>query len=190
ALAARNAGARIRTFNIGFDEARYDESAHARAVARALGTEHHELRLTQEAFRREVPDALASLDQPTFDAINTYFVSRAVREAGLTVALAGTGGDELFGGYTSFRDVPWAARWSRRFCWLPRELLRRVGDGVMRAAAARDRRREHGQLPRSEGAVPRSRGRLGRVRAFRRGSLRPAGKEARPARARLGRSRS
>src|SRR5215831_8225788 len=133
ALAVRSASTRIRTFNIGFDETAYDESRYARAVARALDTEHHELRLTQETFRRELPTALASLDQPTVDALNTYFVSRAVREAGLTVALAGTGGDELFGGYSSFRDLPWAARWSGRVALLPPELLRRVGNAVTSA---------------------------------------------------------
>ncbi len=137
ALAVRSGSTRIRTFNIGFDEAAYDESRHARAVARALDTEHHELRLTQETFGRELPDALASLDQPTVDGLNTYFVSRAVREAGLTVALAGTGGDELFGGYSSFRDVPWAARWSGRFASLPPELLRRVANTVTRARSVR-----------------------------------------------------
>src|SRR5207249_10622921 len=125
--------AHVRTFNIGFDEVAYDESGHARAVAQALGTEHHETRLTRDTFQRQLPDALASLDQPTFDGINTYFVSRAVREAGLTVALAGTGGDELFGGYSSFRDVPWAARWSGRFASLPSELLRRVANTAIRA---------------------------------------------------------
>jgi asparagine synthase (glutamine-hydrolysing) len=137
ALAVRTGNAKVRTFNIGFDEAVYDESGHARAVAQLLGTEHHELRLTQATFRRELPHALASLDQPTFDGINTYFVSRAVREAGLTVALAGTGGDELFGGYPSFRDVPWAARWSRRFSAFTPQLLRRAANAVVRAASFR-----------------------------------------------------
>jgi asparagine synthase (glutamine-hydrolysing) len=137
ALAVRSASASVRTFNIGFDEAAYDESGHARAVAQALGTEHHEMRLSKETFRQELPHALASLDQPTFDGINTYFISRAVREAGLTVALAGTGGDELFGGYQSFRDVPWAARWSRRFSAFPPEVLRWFANSVMGAAAIR-----------------------------------------------------
>jgi asparagine synthase (glutamine-hydrolysing) len=135
ALAVRSGSARIRTFNIGFEEAAYDESGIAGAVAGALGTEHHQLRLTQEMFRQELPDALASLDQPTFDGINTYFVSRAVREAGLTVALAGTGGDELFGGYHSFRDVPWAAAWSRRLSAFPPGLLRRLANAFTRAAS-------------------------------------------------------
>ncbi|HEV8534273.1 MAG TPA: asparagine synthase (glutamine-hydrolyzing) [Candidatus Limnocylindria bacterium] len=137
ALAVRSGSAHVRTFNIGFDEAAFDESRHARAVASALGTEHHETRLSKDTFRQQLPDALASLDQPTFDGINTYFVSRAVREAGLTVALAGTGGDELFGGYYSFRDVPWAAAWSHRFSAFPPELLRRLANSLTRVAAFR-----------------------------------------------------
>src|SRR6185295_12363395 len=98
ALAARRASAPIRTFNVSFAEARFDESQHARGVAERLGTEHCEIRLSPASFATRLDDALGALDQPTFDAVNTYFVSRAVREAGITVALAGTGGDELFGG--------------------------------------------------------------------------------------------
>jgi asparagine synthase (glutamine-hydrolysing) len=110
ALAVRAGGRRIKTFHVGFEEAAFDESSYARRVSEALGTEHLELRLTQERFRGDLGGALASLDQPTFDGINTYFVSRLVREAGFTVALAGTGGDELFGGYDSFVDLPKGVR--------------------------------------------------------------------------------
>jgi asparagine synthase (glutamine-hydrolysing) len=66
--------------------------------------------VTEDDFRRQLPHALESIDQPTYDGINTYLVSRVVREAGMTVALAGTGGDELFGGYKSFADLTRAAR--------------------------------------------------------------------------------
>jgi len=128
---------RVRTCNIGFDEAAYDESPHARAVAQALGTEHRELRLTPETFRRELPEALASLDQPTFDGITPGSSAAPCGRAGLTVALAGTGGDELFGGYHSFRDVPWAARWSRRLCAFPPGLLRQAANALTRAATSR-----------------------------------------------------
>lgn len=132
ALAVRASETRVTTCNIGFDEARYDESAHARAVAQALSTDHREVRLTGDAFRRGLPEALESLDQPTFDAINTFFVSKAVREAGLTVALAGTGGDELFGGYSSFRDLPLASQASRLGGPAPEPLLRAMAALVTR----------------------------------------------------------
>jgi len=106
ALAQRQSGDTVTTYNVSFDEKGFDESCYAHQVASSLGTNHHELRLTEEVFDKQLDDALEALDQPTFDGINTYYVSRAVKEAGLTVALAGTGGDELFGGYASFQDLP------------------------------------------------------------------------------------
>lgn len=131
-LAVRASQSPIQTFNISFDETDFDESQHARAVAERIGTEHHELRLTQQMFAGSLECALRSIDQPTFDAINTYFVSRAVREAGLTVALAGTGGDELFGGYRSFVDLPRAQRWSRLIGSLPGFSQRTLADAIIR----------------------------------------------------------
>jgi asparagine synthase (glutamine-hydrolysing) len=131
AAAAVKAGSgRISTFNVSFDEAQFDEAPFARRVAEQLGTDHHELRLTQRIFADHLQDALGSLDQPTFDAINTYFVSRVVREAGLKVALAGTGGDELFGGYRSFAELPRLRRVSRACAAMPGSLVR----GAARAA--------------------------------------------------------
>jgi asparagine synthase (glutamine-hydrolysing) len=144
ALAAQQGGGaengrdgRVKTFNISFDEAEYDESTYAKAVADALGTEHADVRLTQRHFHDQLTDALRSIDQPTFDAINSYFVSRAVREAGITVALAGTGGDELFGGYRSFRDIPRAAKVSRRLKRVPEAALRGAAKGVARIKTGR-----------------------------------------------------
>jgi len=131
------AGEGVQTFNISFDEAKFDESQHARAVADALGTRHHDIRVTERHFKDHLSDALHSLDQPTFDAINTYFVSRAVREAGITVALAGTGGDEIFGGYRSFIDVPKAARTAARLSRTPERLLRAAAGGFARVKLGR-----------------------------------------------------
>lgn len=137
ALAAEAVPGAIHTFNIGFDQAEYDESRYARAVAKTLGTRHTCIRLTEAAFKQQLPAALDSIDQPTFDAINTYFVSRAVREAGVTVALAGTGGDELFGGYRSFVDIPRAVAWGRRLAPLPEGLVRAAGSGLGRLKSGR-----------------------------------------------------
>ena len=131
----------IRTFNVAFDEAAFDESTSARAVAAAIGSQHHEVRLTADAFARDLPTALAALDQPTFDGVNSWFVSRAVRDAGVIVALAGTGGDELFGGYTTFRDLPRVRRASRALSMVPRRML----DRASRAAVSS--RSRHGVAP-------------------------------------------
>ena len=133
-LAARSAGPGLHTFNVAFDDPNYDESAFARRVAVMLGTEHSELRLTEDIFRAHLDDALTCIDQPTFDAINTYFVSRAVREAGITVALAGTGGDELFGGYATFADLPRMRRVAQFASWMPKQLRRFVGQLATRLA--------------------------------------------------------
>jgi asparagine synthase (glutamine-hydrolysing) len=131
AMAQRASERPVTTFNVRFDEPRYDESSYARRVAEALGTDHREVTLTERTFDDQLEDALACIDQPTFDALNTYFVSRAVREAGLKVALAGTGGDELFGGYESFVDLPRARRVAAVGGALPPRLRR----ALSRAAA-------------------------------------------------------
>ncbi len=131
AAGAGSAGA-VRTFNVSFDEAEFDESKYARAVAAQLGTQHTDVRLRQREFVDHLDDALAAIDQPTFDGVNTFFVSRAVRQAGITVALAGTGGDELFGGYRSFRDVPRSARAARALRWLGAPVLRSSANAIGR----------------------------------------------------------
>jgi asparagine synthase (glutamine-hydrolysing) len=78
--------------------------------------------LTEGRFVENLEAALNSLDQPTFDGLNAYYMSQAIRTAGFTVALSGTGGDELFGGYTTYRDLPVLQGWSRIAGWIPRGL--------------------------------------------------------------------
>lgn len=104
---------KLRTLSVGFDVPGFDELTGARATARELGTEHVEVTLTGQGVLESFDDVLAAVDQPTVDGFNTFHVSRAARRAGLTVALSGLGGDELFGGYASFRDVPRALLLSR-----------------------------------------------------------------------------
>lgn len=122
-LAQRANWSPIHTFTLAFEEQEYNEGPAARRIAAAIGTQHHEEVLTEGRFVENLEPALDSLDQPTFDGLNAYYMSQAIRSAGFTVALSGTGGDELFGGYTSFRDLPVLHRWSRRAAWVPRELL-------------------------------------------------------------------
>lgn len=118
-LAQKAGGQQVSTFTLAFEESQYSEAPHARAVAEAIGTQHHEIVLREDDFLGALEPALESLDQPSFDGLNSYFISKAVRQAGLTVALVGTGGDELFGGYSSFRNVPTLRRWARRTGWVP-----------------------------------------------------------------------
>lgn len=129
-LAQKAAGDRINTFTLNFDEAEFSEGGIARRVAEAIGTRHHELTLTEAQFTEKLDAALDSLDQPTFDGLNSYYMSHAVRQAGFKVALVGSGGDELFGGYTSFRDLPKFMRWWRASRWLPARLGSALGGTV------------------------------------------------------------
>ena len=117
AIATEVAGTTVETISIGFDQPEFDETEAAGIVAQVLGTRHRVVRLTGQDLLDDMPDALAAIDQPTVNGFNTYFVSRAARRAGLTVALSGLGGDELFGGYASFNDVPRALRARRRLAW-------------------------------------------------------------------------
>jgi asparagine synthase (glutamine-hydrolysing) len=106
ALAAQKLANKLQTYSVGFDVAEFDETAIAEEVARRYGTNHHRIQLSEEEVIASVTEAVSKLDLPSVDAINTYIVSRAVAGHGVKVALSGLGGDELFGGYPSFRDVP------------------------------------------------------------------------------------
>lgn len=111
----RDAGAQdIKTITLSFTEFEGgpdDETHFSSQVARLYGTQHVVRSVTAAEFQDDLPRILAAMDQPSIDGINTWFVSKAAREIGLKVAVSGLGGDELFGGYPSFSDIP---RWVRR----------------------------------------------------------------------------
>src|SRR5262249_51652881 len=117
ALAAEEGGT-LQTVTLGFDEYKgtpNDEAPLAEEVARLYGSEHRTVRVTRRDFEDRFDDLMSVMDQPTIDGINSYWVSRAAQEAGLKVALSGLGGDELFGGYPSFHQVPKLVRFLRPF---------------------------------------------------------------------------
>lgn len=128
-LMTRLGGPKLKTFSLVFGEAGYSEQASARLAAQTFGTEHHEDLLTGARVAADLPRLLASFDQPTGDGINTYYASRLAKAGGVTVALSGLGGDELFGGYPSFRHLP---RLDRLLPW-----WRRLPDGLRRTVLAR-----------------------------------------------------
>lgn len=122
ALARRAVGEELTTLTMRFEDfigTPSDEGPEASAVARALGTRHVERTLTRDDLRGVWPKVLAVMDQPSVDGFNTYVVSRVAHEAGFKVVLSGLGGDELFGGYTSFQSVPALARRARFLGRLP-----------------------------------------------------------------------
>ena len=109
AHAAELAPEPLRTVTLVFDEfagREHDEGPLAREVAVRYGTRHRARRVTQRDFAAARDPLRQAMDQPSINGVNTWFVSRAAAEAGLKVALSGVGGDELFGGYPSFRQVP------------------------------------------------------------------------------------
>jgi asparagine synthase (glutamine-hydrolysing) len=111
---------RIRAITLGFDEfigTAEDEVPLARYVARQYGAEHIVRNVGAREFKDDLPALLAAMDQPSIDGVNTWFVSKAAKEAGLKVALSGLGGDELLAGYPSFRDIPrWHHSWGVLAC--------------------------------------------------------------------------
>jgi asparagine synthase (glutamine-hydrolysing) len=105
-MAGRAMGKRLKTFTVGFPQDSFDERIIARRVAAKAGSEHCELEVSKDNCLMWVTEAIENLDLPSVDAVNTYIVSKAVRQTGLKVALSGLGGDELFGGYPSFKNIP------------------------------------------------------------------------------------
>jgi asparagine synthase (glutamine-hydrolysing) len=113
ALACRHLPEPPATFTLTFDRFQgtaRDEGPLAAEIARRLGTRHVERRVGRADFLALWPQALAAMDQPSIDGFNTFVVARLASQAGLKVALSGLGGDEIFGSYPSFQDVP---RWTR-----------------------------------------------------------------------------
>src|SRR4029077_17543051 len=94
----------------------------ARSTSKRLGTDHCELTLSDGEMVVRLEEAIAAFDQASMDGINTYFFSWAARQAGLKVALSGLGSDELFGGYSSFRDTVRVARLAAMASSVPRPL--------------------------------------------------------------------
>ena len=104
ALMSERSGQTINTFTISFDEPAYDESNFAQLVAKKFKTNHLQVTLSASELLNELPAALAAMDYPTADGLNTYVVAQAANQHGFRVAHSGLGGDELFAGYSVFRQ--------------------------------------------------------------------------------------
>ena len=102
-LMSKVSSEKIQTFNVSFDEGEFSEAKYAKQIAQKFNTQHHEIKLTPADFLNQLPEALSAIDHPSGDGPNSYIVSKATKQAGITMALSGLGGDELFAGYDIFK---------------------------------------------------------------------------------------
>jgi asparagine synthase (glutamine-hydrolysing) len=107
-LASDELGDRMHTFSIFFDDQQFSEKKYQDDLVAQLGCDHNPLMLTQGMFETSFPQILDDMDLPSCDGINTWFISRHAAQHGFKAVLSGLGGDELFGGYPSFRRMRWA----------------------------------------------------------------------------------
>jgi asparagine synthase (glutamine-hydrolysing) len=129
AMAVRSSTEAVKTFSISFAETSFDESSYARAVAKFLGTDHHEERLSVDLAANLVGEIGSWMDEPFSDPslVPTYLLSRFTRKH-VTVALGGDGGDELFAGYPMY----WGHNLARTYARVPRFLRRALVEPLVR----------------------------------------------------------
>jgi asparagine synthase (glutamine-hydrolysing) len=128
ALMQQQASQPVKTFTVGFEEAGFNESPHARAVAQHLGTEHAELFVSAAQAQAVIPQLPQMYDEPFADSsqIPTHLVCKAARQQ-VTVALSGDAGDELFGGYNRYF---WGPRIWSRLAWMPYPARQALGAAI------------------------------------------------------------
>ncbi|HLW85819.1 MAG TPA: asparagine synthase (glutamine-hydrolyzing) [Candidatus Sulfotelmatobacter sp.] len=141
------------TFSIVFQESDFSEAEYSRAIAKKFRTDHHEITVSQEDVRAAIPDALRAMDLPSMDAVNTYFVSRETRSAGVKVALSGLGGDEVFGGYSNFRAVPRMEQFANLWNHLPQAARNPLASAFVAFSHTTDQNRKLASLARDNGRL-------------------------------------
>ena len=141
------------TFSIVFREADFSEAQHSRAVAAKFHTDHHEISVSETDVLAAIPEALRAMDLPTMDGVNTYFVSRETRRAGVKVALSGLGGDEVFAGYSNFRTVPRMERFAQLWNHFPGAVRRPLASTFAALSPRNDQNRKLASLARDNGRV-------------------------------------
>ncbi|MBK5915546.1 asparagine synthase (glutamine-hydrolyzing) [Rhodocyclus purpureus] len=137
AALAAECGGTLHTVTLGFEEYRgtsSDESVLAEQVARQYGAQHQTVWISRDDFQDAFAEFIDAMDQPSFDGLNTWLVSRAAAQLGLKVAISGLGGDEFFGGYPSFRQIPQIRHLARPFAPIPGlgKLTRQVSAPLLR----------------------------------------------------------
>jgi asparagine synthase (glutamine-hydrolysing) len=120
----------IRLLTVGFPDEEFSEVKYAQIVAKKTNRVHEVIFMTPDLIQHLVPRALSSMDQPTVDGINTYVISNVAASIGIKTLLSGLGGDELFGGYTTFRNVPFLFKHRSLLSKLAKLMVRLGGPNV------------------------------------------------------------
>lgn len=126
----------VRTFNVSFDESDFSEAKYAKLISKKFKTDHSEILLKPEDFLNIIPSAMNDMDHPSGDGFNTWLVSKVTKEAGVTMALSGLGGDELFGGYAIFKryvelmDKKWLLSFPMGIRRAAASLLKKIKPGI------------------------------------------------------------
>jgi asparagine synthase (glutamine-hydrolysing) len=136
----------IDTFSLVYDEEEYSEKPYIDEVVKRFGTRHHEIRVGYKDMLTVFGDYEQALDIPSHDGLNSFFISRYTKQAGITVALSGLGGDELFAGYPFFSEI---SRFERLFAFTPVPFRKFVGS-TFSALSHRRGLRKLGELLQSE----------------------------------------
>lgn len=110
----------LNTVSIYFDNTEYSEKKYQDELLKGLSCSHHQFLLSENSFHASLPSIIRAMDLPCCDGINTWFISKYAKESGLKAVLSGIGGDELFGGYPSFKRMRTALLLSR----LPDKILK------------------------------------------------------------------
>ncbi len=138
----------VHTFSVVFDEEEFSEERFARIVADRFGTKHTAIRLLPADMLRMLPEALAAIDHPSADGPNTYVVSKVTKEAGISMALSGTGGDEVFAGYPVFKRS--LALYEKRFLMALPKVVRKGAASMMMQLKPGITSNKFGELLRAE----------------------------------------
>lgn len=104
-LASKNKKQNLKTLSVTFNERDYNEESYQQTISKIIGGKHKNYRVTEKDYLDAIPTIRDAYDQPSGDAINTWFITRCAKEEGLKAVLSGIGGDELFGGYPTFKRV-------------------------------------------------------------------------------------
>jgi asparagine synthase (glutamine-hydrolysing) len=104
-LMSKISNQKVRTFTVAFNEKKFNEAQYARMISEKFQTEHIEIRLTGGELLSELPQAMNAMDRPSGDGANSYMVSKATKQTGISMVLSGLGGDEIFAGYDVFKRL-------------------------------------------------------------------------------------